>query len=76
MMGRYIEPIDDVPSGNICGLVGVDQFLIKGGTISNFKDAHNMKASPEFSRIFSNTELKRTMCSIQIIDVILVFCVA
>jgi elongation factor 2 len=43
MMGRYIEPIQDVPSGNICGLVGVDQFLVKGGTISTYKDAHNMK---------------------------------
>lgn len=30
-------------SGNICGLVGVDQFLVKTGTISTFKDAHNMK---------------------------------
>lgn len=43
MMGRYTEPIEDVPCGNICGLVGVDQFLVKGGTISTFKDAHNMK---------------------------------
>merc|ERR1719317_1451322 len=43
MMGRYIEAIEDVPCGNICGLVGVDQFLVKTGTISTFKDAHNMK---------------------------------
>jgi elongation factor 2 len=43
MMGRYVEPIEDVPCGNICGLVGVDQFLIKTGTISTFKDAHNMR---------------------------------
>jgi elongation factor 2 len=43
MMGRYVESIEDVPCGNICGLVGVDQFLIKTGTISTFKDAHNMK---------------------------------
>lgn len=42
-MGRYIEPIPDVPCGNICGLVGVDQFLVKGGTISTYKEAHNMK---------------------------------
>lgn len=45
MMGRYVEAIEDVPSGNICGLVGVDQFLVKTGTISTFKDAHNMKVS-------------------------------
>lgn len=43
MMGRYVEAIDDVPCGNICGLVGVDQFIVKTGTISTFKDAHNMK---------------------------------
>jgi elongation factor 2 len=43
MMGRYVEPIEDVPCGNICGLVGVDQFLVKTGTISTFKDAHNMR---------------------------------
>jgi elongation factor 2 len=43
MMGRYIEPIEDVPCGNICGLVGVDQYLIKTGTITTFKEAHNMR---------------------------------
>lgn len=43
MMGRYVEAIEDVPCGNICGLVGVDQFLVKTGTITNFKDAHNFK---------------------------------
>jgi translation elongation factor EF-G len=43
MMGRATEAIEDVPSGNICGLVGVDQFLVKTGTITTFKDAHNLK---------------------------------
>merc|ERR1719450_1355077 len=43
MMGRYTEPIEDVPCGNICGLVGVDQFLVKTGTITSFENAHNMK---------------------------------
>jgi elongation factor 2 len=43
MMGRYIEPIEDVPCGNIVGLVGVDQYLVKTGTITTYKDAHNMK---------------------------------
>jgi len=43
MMGRYIEPIEDVPCGNICGLVGVDQFLVKTGTITTFENAHNLK---------------------------------
>merc|ERR1719435_289296 len=43
MMGRYQEPIEDVPCGNICGLVGVDQYLVKTGTLTTFEDAHNMK---------------------------------
>merc|ERR1719228_1629070 len=43
MMGRYVESIEDVPCGNICGLVGVDQYLVKTGTISTHKDAHNMR---------------------------------
>lgn len=37
MMGRYIEQIEDVPCGNIVGLVGVDQFLVKTGTITTYE---------------------------------------
>ncbi|XP_046856113.1 elongation factor 2-like [Xenia sp. Carnegie-2017] len=43
MMGRYIEPIEDVPCGNIVGLVGVDQYLVKTGTITTYENAHNLK---------------------------------
>ena len=43
MMGRYIEPIENVPCGNIVGLVGVDQYLVKTGTITTFEGAHNLK---------------------------------
>merc|ERR1712088_323941 len=43
MMGRYTESIEDVPCGNICGLVGVDQYLVKTGTITAFDNAHNLK---------------------------------
>ncbi|XP_057308555.1 elongation factor 2-like [Hydractinia symbiolongicarpus] len=43
MMGRYTEPIEDVPCGNICGLVGVDQYLVKTGTLTTLETAHNMK---------------------------------
>ena len=45
MMGRYTEPIEDVPCGNIVGLVGVDQFLVKTGTITTDDQAHNLKVS-------------------------------
>lgn len=43
MMGRFIEPIEDVPAGNILGLVGVDQFLLKSGTLTTSETAHNLK---------------------------------
>lgn len=42
MMGRYIEPIESVPCGNTVGLVGVDQFLLKSGTLSDHDQAHNI----------------------------------
>ena len=31
------------PCGNICGLFGVDKFLVKTDTINTFKEAHNLK---------------------------------
>jgi len=40
MMGRYVEQLTDCPCGNICGLVGVDAYLLKTGTISTHADAH------------------------------------
>ena len=43
MMGRTVEPIDEVSCGNIVGLVGIDQFLVKTGTITTFQHAHNMR---------------------------------
>lgn len=43
MMGRYIEPLETCPAGNIVGLVGVDQFLVKTGTITTSDTAHNIK---------------------------------
>merc|ERR1711862_850259 len=33
MMGRYNEQVADVPAGNTCALVGVDQYLLKSGTL-------------------------------------------
>jgi len=43
MMGRAVESLEDCPCGNICGLVGVDQFLVKTGTITTYEAAHNMR---------------------------------
>jgi elongation factor 2 len=43
MMGRKTEQIEDCPCGNIVGLVGVDQFLVKSGTITTSEVAHNIR---------------------------------
>lgn len=43
MMGGKVEPIDDMPAGNIVGLVGIDQFLLKSGTLTTIDTAHNLK---------------------------------
>jgi elongation factor 2 len=39
MMGRYTEQVADIPAGNTCALVGVDQYLLKSGTICTEDDA-------------------------------------
>eukprot|EP00948_MAST-09A_sp_MAST-9A-sp1_P002536 g2536.t1 len=43
MMGRYVEQVSDIPAGNTCGLVGVDQYIVKSGTITNMTGAHNIR---------------------------------
>jgi elongation factor 2 len=43
MMGRYTEPLEDCPCGNTVGLVGIDQYLVKSGTITTSEVAHNIK---------------------------------
>merc|ERR1719364_418292 len=42
MMGRSVEQIADVPCGNTVALVGVDQFILKSGTITTIDDSHNI----------------------------------
>jgi elongation factor 2 len=43
MMGRTTETVADIPAGNTCGLIGVDQFLVKSGTITNCETACTIK---------------------------------
>merc|ERR1719463_894125 len=40
MMGKYTEQISDCPAGNMIGLVGIDQFLLKSGTICESEETH------------------------------------
>jgi elongation factor 2 len=43
MMGRSVETVEDCPCGNTIGLVGVDQYLAKSGTITTHESAHNIR---------------------------------
>lgn len=43
MMGRKTEFVADVPCGNTCALVGIDQCLTKTGTISSSEKAYNIR---------------------------------
>merc|ERR1719313_1063178 len=43
MMGRIVEQVSSIPCGNTCGLVGVDQFILKSATITDCETAHNIK---------------------------------
>lgn len=44
MMGRTVEYIADVPCGNTVGLVGIDQYLMKTGTLTDHVDAHTIRS--------------------------------
>jgi len=42
MMGRTTEQIPDVPCGNTVALVGIDQYILKSGTLTTLDTAHNI----------------------------------
>lgn len=44
MMGSKVEPVSEVPCGNTVGLVGIDKYLVKNGTLSDYDEAFNIKA--------------------------------
>merc|ERR1719420_1615032 len=43
IMGRYVEQVQSVPCGNTCGLVGIDQFILKSATITDNATAYNFQ---------------------------------
>jgi elongation factor 2 len=40
MMGRHVESIGDCPCGNTIALVGIDEYMVKGGTITDSEAAY------------------------------------
>lgn len=43
MMAAKVETVNEVPCGNTVALVGIDQYLSKTGTISDYDGAHNIR---------------------------------
>ena len=43
MMAGKVDAVPEVPCGNTVGLIGVDQYLMKQGTITTAEDAHNIR---------------------------------
>lgn len=43
MMGRTVEQVADIPCGNTCGLVGVDQYILKQATLTDCETAMTIK---------------------------------
>ena len=44
MMGRSVEPVPNLPCGNTVGIIGVDQYILKTGTITTSEQAHTLKS--------------------------------
>jgi elongation factor 2 len=61
MMGRYIEQLVDCPCGNIVGLVGVDAYILKSGTITTDDHAH-----PFVSMKYSVSPVVR--CAVEVVN--------
>ena len=43
MMGGRVEQVADIPCGNTCGLVGVDQYILKQATLTDCETALTIK---------------------------------
>ncbi|CAF4454969.1 unnamed protein product, partial [Rotaria sp. Silwood2] len=42
IMGQSIQPIDNLSCGNICGLIGIHQYLVRTGTITTSEQAQSI----------------------------------
>jgi elongation factor 2 len=56
MMGRKTEAVESVQAGNTCGLVGVDQYILKAGTIA---DADATESHPIITMKYSVSPVVR-----------------
>ncbi|KAJ7642470.1 eukaryotic translation elongation factor 2 [Mycena polygramma] len=43
MLGGRVHALENCPAGNIVGLIGIDQFLLRSGTLTTSETGHNMR---------------------------------
>ena len=43
LMGGKVDRMDDIPAGNTCALTGLDDYIVKSGTIASLEEAHPIK---------------------------------
>jgi elongation factor 2 len=44
MMGRRTEPVESVPVGNTCAIVGIDQYIAKTGTLVTEEESYPLRS--------------------------------
>ena len=42
IMGRGLEAVDSIPAGNVCGILGLGQHILKAATLTNTRAAWPM----------------------------------
>merc|ERR1712216_901356 len=62
MMGRKTEAVDSCTAGNTCGLVGIDQYIVKSGTLA---DADATDAHPIITMKYSVSPVVRVAVAVK-----------
>jgi elongation factor 2 len=44
MMGKNVESVSEIPAGNTCAIIGIDNCLVKTGTIATHPDSYPIKS--------------------------------
>jgi elongation factor 2 len=63
MISSDVQPLEDCPAGNIIALAGIDQFLLKSGTLSSLETTHNMTPA-------NSSTTPVVQCSVEVTDAV------
>ena len=62
-MGREIVAVDEVPAGNVFGVLGLEGFIMKMGTVSNEPTCPSLSSLRLAVRILLGFKIERSDCS-------------